>query len=70
MSIFFSDAKVEKEAVRPRGIRDLPMPPVMDEPEPEPQPVKERKTPKIQKDDAQKFRRPKLVDVELFLMHM
>lgn len=54
------EIKVEKESVRPRGIRDLPMPPVVDEPEPESQPIKERKTPKVQKEDAQKFRRPKL----------
>ncbi|XP_005088929.1 cyclin-dependent kinase 13 [Aplysia californica] len=51
----YNEIKKEKEPSRPRGIRDLPMPPVVDDPEPE-----EVELPPPKKEEAPKFRRPKL----------
>ena len=58
---FFSEIKAEEreqETTRPRGIRDLPLPPIIDMPEPEPE-AKPRRLPQPKKDEAPKFKRPK-----------
>ncbi|RUS81454.1 hypothetical protein EGW08_010794 [Elysia chlorotica] len=49
----------EQESVRPRGIRDLPLPPIIDVPEVEPE-AKPRRLPQSKKDDVPKFKRPKM----------
>ena len=60
----FSKVKTSPAASRPRGIRDLPMPPVVDDPEPEEVHVPQKKPP-LKKEDGPKFKRPKCV---LFLV--
>lgn len=49
----------EQETARPRGIRDLPLPPIVDVPEVEPEP-KPRRPPPPKKEDAPKFKKPKM----------
>ncbi|GFR71579.1 cyclin-dependent kinase 12-like [Elysia marginata] len=49
----------EQETIRPRGIRDLPLPPIVDMPEVEPEP-KPKRLPPPKKEDAPKFKRPKM----------
>ncbi|GFN80370.1 cyclin-dependent kinase 12 [Plakobranchus ocellatus] len=50
----------EQETTRPRGIRDLPLPPIVDVPELEPEAKPKRLHPPVKKEETPKFKRPKM----------
>lgn len=56
---YFSEIKAEEKESRPRGIRDLPLPPIVDEPEVEPE--EPLRKPAVKKEEGPKLKRPKYV---------